>query len=45
MTVRILSMIARAVVDGSVSAVMFHGWWILGIVAAVAILGVVVFRR
>ncbi|MGA2696040.1 MAG: hypothetical protein ABSE92_08260 [Terriglobales bacterium] len=45
MTVRVLSMIARAVVEGSVSAVMFHGWWILGIVAAVAIVGVVIFRR
>ncbi len=38
MTVRVLSMIARAIVDGSVSAVMFHGWWILGIV----VVGVVV---
>ena len=45
MTVKVLSMIARAVVDGSVSAVMFHGWWILGIVAAAAIVGAVVFRR
>jgi len=34
MTVRVLSMIARAVVDGSVSAVMLHGWWILLIVVA-----------
>jgi len=33
LTMRILGIIVRAIIGGSLSAFLFHGWWILGILA------------